>query len=86
MQVSLKVIFLLFVLFILNNCNTVTGTVEGTVRGVYKDIKTTHHYSTCIFTKAQCGNLILDGPKLEEKKFFWKNSLKQKCGRDFFFK
>ena len=43
MQVSLKVIFLLFVLFILNNCNTVTGTVEGTVRGVYKDIKTTHH-------------------------------------------
>ena len=44
----------------LTNCNTVTGTVEGTVRGVVKDIKTTHHYSTCIFTKTQCGDLDLE--------------------------
>ena len=65
MQVSLKVIFLLFLLFTLSNCNTVTGTVEGTVRVVYKDIKTTHHYSTCIFTKAQCGDLDLDWAKIE---------------------
>ena len=52
-------IFILLLLF-LNNCNTVTGTVEGTVRGIYKDVKTTHHYSTCIFTKTQCGDLDLD--------------------------
>jgi len=52
--------FLLIFFFLLNNCNTVTSTVEGTVRGVYKDLKTTHHYSTCIFTKAQCGDLDLD--------------------------
>ena len=44
----------------LTNCNTVTGTVEGTVRGIAKDVKTTHHYTTCIFTKTQCGNLNLD--------------------------
>ena len=60
MQVSLKVIFLLFLLFTLSNCNTVTGTVEGTVRGVVKDVKTTHHYTTCIFTKTQCGDLDLE--------------------------
>jgi predicted small secreted protein len=44
----------------LANCNTVTGTVEGTTRGIYKDVKTTHHYTTCIFTKIQCGDLNLD--------------------------
>ena len=60
MQASLKVIFLLFLLFILNHSNTVAGTVEGTSGGVYKNIKTTHHYLTCIFTKAQCGDLDLD--------------------------
>ena len=60
MQVSLKIIFFVFILIFLKNCNTVTGTVEGTVRGVYKDIKTTHHYSTCIFTKTQCGDLDLE--------------------------
>ena len=45
---------------LLSNCNTVTGTVEGTVRGLAKDVKTTHHYTTCIFTKTQCGDLDLD--------------------------
>ena len=45
---------------LVSGCNTVTGTVEGTVRGIYKDVKTTHHYSTCIFTKTQCGDLDLD--------------------------
>tara|TARA_Y100000389_G_scaffold26805_1_gene23033 strand:- start:239 stop:415 length:177 start_codon:yes stop_codon:yes gene_type:complete len=49
-----------FILLLLTNCNTVTGTVEGTARGVYKDAKTIHHYSTCVFTKIQCGNLDLD--------------------------
>ena len=52
--------FLMFALLFLTNCNTVTGTVEGTVRGIAKDVKTTHHYTTCIFTKTQCGNLNLD--------------------------
>jgi len=56
----IKINFFIIVLLVLSNCNTVTGTVEGTVRGVYKDIKTTHHYSTCIFTKTQCGDLDLD--------------------------
>ena len=36
-----------------------TGTVEGTTRGVINDAKTIHHYSTCIFTKKQCGDLDL---------------------------
>lgn len=75
-------IFILLILF-LNNCNTVTGTVEGTVRGIYKDVKTTHHYSTCIFTKTQCGDLDLDW-YLEYKKYFRKTSLKQKGVGDFF--
>ncbi len=46
-------------LIFLNACNTVTGTVEGTALGVVKDVKTIHHYSTCIFTDAQCGDLDL---------------------------
>jgi predicted small secreted protein len=54
-----KYLVLILLLF-LNNCNTVTGTVEGTVRGVAKDAKTIHHYSTCIFTDTQCGDLDLD--------------------------
>jgi hypothetical protein len=49
----------LVALTILNACNTVTGTVEGTGRGIIKDVKTIHHYSTCIFTDAQCGDLDL---------------------------
>ncbi len=60
MQVLLKKFLLFLFLITLSNCNTVTGTVEGTVRGITKDIKSTHHYSTCIFTKTQCGNLDLD--------------------------
>ena len=46
-------------LILLNACNTVTGTVEGTVLGVYKDVKTIHHYSTCVFTNTECGDLDL---------------------------
>ena len=55
-----KVNILMFALLFLTNCNTVTGTVEGTAIGVIKDIKTTHHYTTCVFTKTQCGDLDLD--------------------------
>jgi predicted small secreted protein len=44
----------------LTGCNTVTGSIEGTAMGVAKDIKTTYHYSTCVFTKVQCGDLDLD--------------------------
>jgi hypothetical protein len=50
---------LLLILCIISGCNTVTGTVEGTTVGVIKDVKTIHHYSTCVFTKIQCGNLDL---------------------------
>ena len=50
----------LLIFFIFSACNTVTGTVEGTARGIVKDVKTISHYSTCIFTKEQCGNLDLE--------------------------
>ena len=55
-----KIIFLLFLILTLNQCNTVTGSVEGTALGVIKDVKTTYHYSTCVFTEVQCGDLNLD--------------------------
>ena len=51
-------LFLLF--FLISACNTVTGTVEGTSRGIVRDVKTFHHYSTCVFTKKQCGDLDLE--------------------------
>ena len=54
-----KYLIIFFFLFI-SACNTVTGTVEGTALGVVKDVKTTYHYSTCIFTKVTCGDLDLD--------------------------
>jgi len=50
---------LLLILCIISGCNTVIGTVEGTTVGVIKDVKTIHHYSICVFTKIQCGNLDL---------------------------
>ncbi len=57
----LKKIFpLIFFIFGLQSCNTVTGTIEGTAIGVVKDIKTTYHYTTCVFTKVQCGDLDLN--------------------------
>ena len=52
--------FLIFYFILLSGCNTVTGTIEGTALGVVKDVKTTYHYSTCVFTKATCGDLDLD--------------------------
>tara|TARA_B100000902_G_C26705461_1_gene619282 strand:+ start:338 stop:523 length:186 start_codon:yes stop_codon:yes gene_type:complete len=57
-RTSTLFLILNFLIF-LNACNTVTGTVEGTSRGVINDAKTIHHYSTCIFTKTQCGDLDL---------------------------
>ena len=54
-----KLFLLLFLLTALNHCNTVTGTVEGTALGVIKDVKTIHHYSTCVFTDTECGDLDL---------------------------
>ena len=56
----LKLLLAIFVLIITTGCNTVTGSIEGTAIGVAKDVKTTYHYTTCIFTKVQCGNLDLD--------------------------
>ena len=53
--------FLILLTFVLlSNCNTVTGTIEGTAIGIAKDVKTTYHYTTCIFTDVQCGDLDLD--------------------------
>tara|TARA_Y100000996_G_C22143388_1_gene487222 strand:- start:29 stop:184 length:156 start_codon:yes stop_codon:yes gene_type:complete len=50
----------MFVLLnLLSACNTVTGTVEGTALGVIKDVKTITHYSTCVFTDTECGDLNL---------------------------
>ncbi len=54
-----KIFLLILISIVLQNCNTVTGTVEGTATGIVKDAKTIHHYSTCIFTKKQCGDLDL---------------------------
>jgi len=51
--------FLILSFLLLANCNTVTGTVEGTGRGIIKDTKTIYHYSTCLFTEEQCGDLDL---------------------------
>ncbi len=53
-------ILFLSIFIFTTGCNTVTGTIEGGALGVVKDLKTTHHYSTCIFTKTQCGDLDLD--------------------------
>ena len=53
--------FLILLIFIfISNCNTVTGTIEGTAIGIAKDVKTTYHYTTCVFTDVQCGDLDLD--------------------------
>ena len=53
--------FLILLTFaLLSNCNTVTGTIEGTAIGIAKDVKTTYHYTTCVFTNVQCGDLDLD--------------------------
>ena len=56
----LNKILILLTFVLLSNCNTVTGTIEGTAIGIAKDVKTTYHYTTCIFTDVQCGNLDLD--------------------------
>ena len=53
--------FLILLTFVLlSNCNTITGTIEGTAIGIAKDVKTTYHYTTCVFTDVQCGDLDLD--------------------------
>ena len=56
----LNKILILLTFVLLSNCNTVTGTIEGTAIGIAKDVKTTYHYTTCIFTDVQCGDLDLD--------------------------
>ena len=60
MYIKYKKYLFLFIILITSGCNTVTGSIEGTALGVVKDVKTTYHYSTCIFTKVQCGNLDFD--------------------------
>ena len=55
-----RTLLAIFFLFVLTGCNTVTGSIEGTAIGVAKDVKTTYHYTTCVFTKVQCGDLDLD--------------------------
>ncbi len=56
---KLKIICICVLLIFLNGCNTLTGTVEGTTHGIIKDVKTIHHYSTCIFTNTECGDINL---------------------------
>jgi predicted small secreted protein len=56
----LNKILILLTFVLLSNCNTVTGTIEGTAIGIAKDVKTTYHYTTCVFTDVQCGDLDLD--------------------------
>ena len=55
-----KKYLIMFIYLFTTSCNTVTGTIEGTALGVVKDVKTTYHYSTCVFTKTTCGDLDLD--------------------------
>ena len=58
--IMFKKYLIIFFFLIFSGFNTVTGTIEGTALGVVKDVKSTYHYSTCIFTKATCGDLDLD--------------------------
>jgi hypothetical protein len=51
---------IIFIFLFSTACNTVTGTVEGTALGVVKDVKSTYHYTTCVFTDVTCGDLDLD--------------------------
>ena len=46
------IVILPFLFFI--SCSTVSSTVEGVVNGAQKDVSDMYHYSTCIFTDAQC--------------------------------
>ena len=58
----IRILFVLLQICIfcfLTSCNTVTGTIEGTALGVVKDVKTITHYSTCVFTDTECGDLDL---------------------------
>ena len=56
----LKKYFIIFFFIFLVGCNTVTGSIEGTAMGIVKDVKTTYHYTTCVFTDVKCGDLNLD--------------------------
>ena len=56
----LKKYFKIFFFIFFSACNTVTGTIEGTALGIVKDVKTTYHYTTCVFTDVTCGDLDLD--------------------------
>ena len=49
---NITIIFIISVFLI--SCSTVTSTVEGVVHGVKKDVSDVVHYSTCVFTEAQC--------------------------------
>ena len=55
-----KKYLIIFFFLSLSGCNTVTGTIEGTALGIVKDVKSTYHYSTCVFTDVTCGDLDLD--------------------------
>jgi len=57
MILVLKSTFFFILLIILNACNTITGTVEGAGIGIINDVKAIHHYTTCVFTDVQCGDL-----------------------------
>ncbi len=62
-----KKISMLFLLLTLNSCNTVTSTAEGSGvgKGIARDVKYLYHYSTCVFSRVQCGDLRFDWLKFE---------------------
>ena len=51
-RLSKLLIVFSFVFFL--GCSTVSSTVEGVVNGAQKDVSDIYHYTTCIFTDAQC--------------------------------
>ncbi|WP_440934407.1 hypothetical protein [Candidatus Pelagibacter sp.] len=57
-----KKLLILFLLLALNSCNTLTNTVEGSGvgKGIARDVKSLYHYSTCVFSRVQCGDLKFD--------------------------
>ena len=53
-MIRLKIFILVTSLIFFISCSTVTSTVEGVVHGAQKDVNDVFHYTTCIFTDAQC--------------------------------
>jgi uncharacterized lipoprotein YajG len=53
-MIRLNILIIVLSLTFFTGCSTVTSTVEGVVNGANKDVNDVYHYTTCIFTDAQC--------------------------------